>query len=147
MHKEYAILPIDRQWLDQRVDELEKIIQELGPDFYDVFNQSSETWHDNAPFDALRDKQSVLFAELTNLKRVRHANTIAIPTPKTGTVGIGSTVTLDDRKILIAGHWTPHAGKRRDGVMIVSAESPIAKALLGKRVGHLSQYGTIAGIE
>jgi hypothetical protein len=52
------ILEADKQWLNTRIEELEATIQALGPDFYDVFNQSSETWHDNAPFDALRDKQS-----------------------------------------------------------------------------------------
>lgn len=56
--KELIILDEDKKAARQRIAELEAEILSLGPEFYEVFNQSSETWHDNAPFDALRDRQS-----------------------------------------------------------------------------------------
>ena len=141
--EEYRILKDDRILLDARIDELESEIQGLGPDFYEVFNQSSETWHDNAPFEALRDKQSVLFAEYTSLKEIRRNSTVI--TPKRGTrVAIGSTVTLDDnRKIFVAGDWTPHAGQTIDGMTFVSARSPLALAVIGKQGGSTTPFGTI----
>lgn len=63
MQKELIILDEDKEWMRRRIAELEKQIRDLGTEFYDALNQSSETWHDNAPFDALRDRQSVLAAE------------------------------------------------------------------------------------
>ena len=65
MTKELVLLDEDREYARRRIAELQKEIQELGPEFYEVFNQSSETWHDNAPFDALRDRQSLLDAAAT----------------------------------------------------------------------------------
>lgn len=146
MSKEHHILAEDKQWLEARIRELEQTIQDLGPDFYDVFNQSSETWHDNAPFEALRDKQSVLFSELSALKRVRAHAVLGLPKKKPGVVNIGSVVIIKGKKIFVAGSWTPRAGTKKDEATIVSAESPLAQAILGKKPGHETAYGTIETI-
>ena len=60
MSHDIYLLPIDRAYAEARITVLEKEIQDLGPDFNDAFTQSSETWHDNSPFEAVRDKQSML---------------------------------------------------------------------------------------
>ena len=137
MNDDLILLEDDRQYAKRRIAELEKQIQDLGPEFYEVFNQSSETWHDNAPFDALRDRQSVLDAELQSLKRMLRSSLPSVPRQKKGIVGIGSTVFLsDERTYLIAGDWTPYAGaKTKDGAFIVSKNTPAAAALLGKKEG------------
>lgn len=138
MKEELLILDEDRRYAMRRVAELEREIQELGPEFYEVFNQSSETWHDNAPFDALRDRQSVLDAELQSIRQVLRSSLPSLPRQKAGVIGIGSKVLLEGktglRSYLIAGDWTPHAGaKREDGALVVSRKTPVAKALLGKK--------------
>ena len=143
MKKEYFILEDDKVWLNARIDELEKAIQDLGPDFYDVFNQSSETWHDNAPFDALRDKQSVLFAEYSKLKSIRSHIALQFPRAKKDTVNYGSTITIKGKEFYIAGDWTPHAGTTLNNRTIVSAQSPLAQAILGKKAGDTTPFGTI----
>lgn len=140
------ILDTDKLWLNNRINELEKQIQDLGPDFYDVFNQSSETWHDNAPFDALRDKQSVLFAEFSKLKVVRRDASIAMPKSKKGFVNYGSRVIIDGKIYSIAGDWTPHAGTRLKDAIIVSAQSPLGKSALGKKAGDTTPFGIIEKI-
>lgn len=144
--KVYYILNEDKQWLEQRIAQLEKEIQDLGPDFFDVFNQSSETWHDNAPFDALRDKQSVLFAEYTQLRTIRRSSALSLPKPKKHTVNLGSVIQVKDRRYKIAGTWTPHAGQPVSGVMVISAESPLAVACLGKTLGTVTPFGEITDI-
>jgi hypothetical protein len=141
--KEYFILENDKQWLTARINELEQTIQDLGPDFYEVFNQSSETWHDNAPFDALRDKQSVLFAEYSKLKILRRHTALGVPRTKKGFVNYGSTVIIKGKKFYIAGDWTPHAGTVQDNVTIVSAQSPLAQGALGKQIGDITPFGKI----
>lgn len=136
MQKEIIILDDDKAYAKARIEELQKAILDLGPEFYEVFNQSSETWHDNAPFDALRDRQSVLDAELQQLRGVLRNSAIKVPRPKKNTVGIGSRVLLDNGAVyFIAGDWTPHAGQLRNGAIIISCQAPLAAALLGKKVG------------
>ena len=137
MQKELIILDEDRRWAKRRIAELDTEIQGLGPEFYDVFNQSSETWHDNAPFDALRDRQAVLDAERQSLRVVLRNSLPAVPRQRHGEVGIGSTVWLEDgRGYFIAGDWTPRAGCSKDGVVTVSCNAPLAIDLRGKRVSE-----------
>lgn len=45
MKDDVYLLPIDRQFAEARIVQLEQLIQDLGPDFNDAFSQSSETWH------------------------------------------------------------------------------------------------------
>lgn len=137
-HHQRTILPDDRAYAIQRVTELEREIQDLGPEFNDVFTQSSETWHDNAPFDALRDKQSRLAAELQFMREIVREGIAELPKPYNGAIGTGSIVTLSTKKCYrIAGDWTPHAGQEIDGVINISRQAPLALALLGKRSGDV----------
>jgi transcription elongation GreA/GreB family factor len=146
MQKEIVILDDDKAFARARIAELEKEILGLGPEFYEVFNQSSETWHDNAPFDALRDRQSLLDAELQQLRRLLRSSAISAPKVKRGTVGIGSRVLLSTgAQYVIAGNWTPYAGQKRNGELIVSCTTPVALALLGKRIGASVAFGRISG--
>lgn len=123
----------------------------LGPEFRDAFTQTSETWHDNAPFEIVRDRQSVLSAERQHLVGLLRRSAVVIPKQKRGVVGIGSVVTLRNKKgqlqrFKIAGDWTPHAGKIIDGVMIASRVAPIAQALLGEKRGTVTNFGVIEQI-
>ncbi len=140
------ILEADKQWLNTRIEELEATIQALGPDFYDVFNQSSETWHDNAPFDALRDKQSVLFAEYSKLKAIRRDAHLSLPKSKKGRLSYGSHAIINAKEYFIAGDWTPHAGTLQNGSIVVSAQSPLGSSALGCKVGDTTPYGVIEKI-
>lgn len=134
--KELIILDEDKAAARRRIAELEAEILSLGPEFYEVFNQSSETWHDNAPFDALRDRQSLLDAELQKLRQVLRDSLPSVPKPKKGIVGIGATVELDTgKKYFIAGDWTLRAGQLHGEAIVVSAQAPLAVQLLGKKPG------------
>jgi len=157
MTQDLYILDSDKVFARARITELETEIQALGPEFYEVFNQSSETWHDNAPFDALRDRQSVLAAELDKLRTVLRNAAISLPKQKKGTVGIGSTVTTTNlttdkqTTYFIAGDWTPHVGNTNNGTVTISRRSPIGSVLIGKKAGdtvtfkHPIRIDTIVG--
>lgn len=150
MATELIILDEDREWAVARIAELDQAIQALGPEFYDVFNQSSETWHDNAPFDALRDRQSLLDAERQQLRRVLRESLPSVPRQPRGKIGIGAVVDMTNKKGVrryrIAGDWTPHAGQNRDGVVVISTQSPLAQQLLGRRVGDATDFGMIVAV-
>jgi transcription elongation GreA/GreB family factor len=141
--KELIILDEDKAAARQRIAELEAEILSLGPEFYEVFNQSSETWHDNAPFDALRDRQSLLDAELQKLRQVLRESLPGVPRIKKGIVGIGRRVELDNGKMyFIAGDWTLRTGQLHEGAVIVSAKAPLALELQGKKVSdHINLGG------
>ncbi len=140
MSAEMIILNEDREWARRRIAKLDADIQALGPEFYEVFNQSSETWHDNAPFDALRDRQSVLDAERQYLRQILRASLPAVPRQWPNRVGVGSLVELQDGQgktghYFIAGDWTAFTGQQREGAVIMSCNAPLAKELIGKKVG------------
>ena len=142
MHEPY-LLPDDRVAAETRIAELEQLIQDLGEDFRDAFTQSSETWHDNSPFEAVRDTQSMYAAELHQLRTLIRSSTLVAPKKKRGTVGVGSLVALQNgTQYRIAGDWTQHAGRHHDGTYWVSRHTPVAQALLGKRLGDNVSFGT-----
>lgn len=142
MQKDLIILDEDKAWARRRITELDAEIQALGPEFYDVFNQSSETWHDNAPFDALRDRQSVLDAERQQLNTILRNSVPSVPKQPKGRIGIGTQVSLDTgESYFIAGDWTPHAGQKRGDAIVVSRTAPLAQQLLGKRAGDKAIMG------
>lgn len=137
MPHEVYLLPEDREYAEKRILELEQMIQDLGVDFNDAFTQSSETWHDNSPFEAVRDKQSMYAAELHQLRTMIRNSTLAPPRRKRGVVNIGDTVTLNNgAHYRMAGDWTHKAGQHRDGVIWVSAGAPLAQQLRGKKINE-----------
>lgn len=137
------ILDIDKKMALERIAELESAIQKLGPEFHDVFNQSSETWHDNAPFEAVRDRQSVMAAELQNLKATLRNSSAPTSHQNKEQIGIGATVIVTElgtkqrSSYYIAGDWTYRTGQKYgDGeALIVSSQAPLAKNMLGLGVG------------
>lgn len=145
MVNEPYLLHEDRIAAEARIRELEILIQDLGEDFRDAFTQSSETWHDNSPFEAVRDKQSMYAAELDQLRTLIRTSTFVQPRKKRGTVGVGDTVGLDTGKLYkIAGDWTTHPGKHADGVWWVSRRAPLAQAMIGKRIGDKVIAGRVS---
>lgn len=136
----FYVLNDDKQRARARIAELERLIEELGPAFHEAFTQTSETWHDNAPYEAVRDHQAVLAAEMHHLNVVLRKAAISVPKAKKGRVGIGSKVQLVDgagaqRRFLMAGDWTIAPGEARDGYTIVTKNAPLGKALFESRVG------------
>lgn len=136
----FYVLDSDKQWAKKRIAELEKAILDLGPEFNVALNQSTETWHDNAPFDALRDEQALMVSEMQGLKEMLFKAAISVPKPPKGKVGFGSHVTVKSGthtyKYKLAGHWSPHVSEKLpDGEVIISCESPIGAALLGAKLG------------
>lgn len=146
MYEPY-LLPDDRVAAQLRISELEQQIQDLGDDFKDAFEQSSETWHDNSPFEAVRDKQSMYAAELQYLRTLIRSSTLIAPKKKRGTIGIGDSIELDNgSRYTIAGDWTHRAGKQSDGSWWVSRKAPIAQAILGKKIGDSVEFGRTSAV-
>lgn len=138
--EKFYILEEDKQLAQQRIAELERQILELGPEFHVALTQSTETWHDNAPFDALREKQAVLAAEMQNLKMILQKASTAIPKTPKGIVGIGSKIVVELKgkiqRYVLTGHWSYRLGHEIDKALVISCQSPLGQAILGKRPGE-----------
>jgi len=140
MNKDLLILEDDKNLARRRITELDDEIMSLGPEFYNAFNETSETYHDNAPFEFVRDKQTSLSTELQNLKHILKNSLPSIPKQKKGIVGIGSVVTVLDiptgqqSSYFIAGDWTFRAGHQINGSIVMSRNSPLALLMLNKKV-------------
>jgi transcription elongation GreA/GreB family factor len=137
----YYILDEDKTLARQRIEQIEREILQMGPAFHEALNQTSETWHDNAPFDALREKQAVLAAEMQTLKEALGKSSPSLPSPQSSRVNIGSRVKLQrhsdqsQHSYLLAGHWSYRLGETVDSAMIISRQSPLGSSLLGKQIG------------
>lgn len=142
MKQELLVLEADKIAVRKRIAELDDEIMALGPEFYEAFNQTSETWHDNAPFEVVRDHQTLLAAERYRLKQVLNNCLPSIPPQKKGIIGIGTKVKVRNLKTnkltiyFIAGDWTLNAGQKVDDMLVVSRKSPIALTLVGKKSGE-----------
>jgi len=146
----YRLLPDDRRWIEERITQLGGEIKDLGPEFKEVLDQSSETWHDNAPFDAVRDKQSLLYAEYSHLKYIL-LNCENIKVAPGNSIRPGCYVSLLQkdtvRRYYISGDWSRMTGGRDEtGASVTTCRSPLAQNLLGKSKGRVTEFGTIQSV-
>lgn len=130
----YYFLPQDIEPLNNQIAELVKKLHEIGREMGDAVGQSSETWHDNFGHEEATRQYGMWSRRLRELVEVRdNAQTIE-PLARPQTVVIGSRVSFVDeqgvKKTLQIGSFTVPEGKRD-----VSYISPIARALMGARVG------------
>ena len=102
---------------------------------------------ENAEYDAARDEQAKLEAEIEMLEEtLRVAKIVDLGAVKGDTVVVGSKVKLldiefeDEEEYSIVGSLesNPNAG-------LISNESPIGKAIIGKKVGDIVEITTPAG--
>jgi transcription elongation GreA/GreB family factor len=140
--KDLLILESDRKYALRRIATLQQEIDALGPEFNAAFTQTSETWHDNAPFEIVRDRQAMLYAEHQGLKGILQSSLPSVPTQPKDAVGVGAFVEAIDAKgttqrYFVAGDWTPFAGKQLPGraAIVVSRGTPVAQLFLGLKEG------------
>lgn len=141
------ILAEDLRLLDMRVKQLRQELFDMGEEFGIAVSQSSETWHDNAPFDFARDKQSLLHQELLKLLVIRKESLRYKPSRKPTKVGIGSKVILHSTrhiKIMIGGNWV--ARGYVDGYKLITCEAPVAMQLIGKSIGETVEMPTTTAV-
>ncbi len=153
MKKDLLILESDKDYARKRITELDDEIIALGPEFNRAFTQTSESWHDNAPFEFVRDKQTLLATEMHNLQQILHDSLHSIPRQKNGIVGISSKVQILNLKTnklssyFIAGDWTSKAGHKVGGCIIMSRKSPLALTLNGKKVNDEIYFKVLYAIK
>jgi transcription elongation factor GreA len=99
---------------------------------------------ENGAYKAARFELNSLDSRLRHLERVI-ANAKVVENTHTGVVGVGSIVTVSDGKTsttytIVGGYETNLLEKK------ISINSPIGKALLGKKVGETADVTVPAGV-
>lgn len=125
------ILLEDYELLKKRLEEISKELKSLASEFKEALGQSTETWHDNAPWDDAKLKERALLAEQDQLNKVlREAKVVKLGEEEC----IGKRYKLrydgQDRLIYLAGDFTMRLGQKIDGHIIVATKSPIAQKIL-----------------
>jgi transcription elongation GreA/GreB family factor len=111
----------------------------LAGHIQDAMEQSSETWHDNAPADALFGEMKLLDRKEATMRRAEiHLVVVEYPDPEFRLVTMGSRVgcVIAGSEFLmdIVGNL-PITLKPEDDIEAGSVIAPIPKALLGAKVG------------
>ena len=149
MKTDLLILESDKIAAIKRIDEIEAEILSLGPEFREAFTQTSETWHDNAPFEIVRDYQTLLATERHTLKQVLNSSMPSVPKQPKNKVSIGKIVEVENlknqktTKYFIAGDWTSRLGEKINGAIVVSRRAPIATVMLDKKINDTFIFNNI----
>lgn len=100
---------------------------------------------ENAEYHAAKEEQERVDNRIAEVEHIL-ANAELISKPKKGSIGIGSSVTLNNGKKDVTYHIVDSV--EADPLEAkISDESPIGKALLGKRVGDSVEIELPAGLQ
>lgn len=130
-------LPYEIRRAKEQVESIQSLQNNVSKHISEAMEQSSETWHDNAPADALFAEMFLLDTKESGLVQAqKHLVEVSYPAPDIKYVAIGSRVLIlehgDESYIDITGNLplsndvTDH-----DGVERGSVAAPMPQALLG----------------
>lgn len=141
-------VPVTREGLERLKDELEELRAVRRPAIVAAIAdaRSHGDLRENAAYDAARHDQAMNEKRIADLEDLLRNAVILddVPAGRTGEVTIGSTVVVeiegDEERYTIVG-----AIEAKPALGLISNESPVGKALLGKRVGQEAHVTTPRG--
>jgi transcription elongation factor GreA len=141
-------VPVTREGLERLKAELDELKNVKMPQITEAVAEarSHGDLRENAAYDAARHDQMMAKRRIDELEDlVRHAEIIDENATATGVVALGSKVTVDfdgDEEVYTivgAVEANPRQGK-------VSNESPLGKALLGRKAGQTTSFSAPGGM-
>ncbi|MEK7159942.1 MAG: transcription elongation factor GreA [Patescibacteria group bacterium] len=138
---------LTKEGLDELKKEHEGLIKVKRPDILERVSQarSMGDLSENAEYVAAREELSFIDGRIDELEELIKQAVLIQETHSKGQVKLGSTVTVTIKGkkevFTVVGEWEadPHEKK-------ISHESPLGKALLGKKVGEKVEVEAPAGI-
>lgn len=140
MTSEKKEIYLTQEGLDEVIDELEVLKKEKRPEVIKAIKEARSLGDlsENADYHAAREEQGILEARIKELEYMAE-NAIIIEEAVSDKVQIGTTITIkyvkdddtDVYKIVGSIEADPFENK-------ISNESPIAKAIMGKKVGDIA---------
>lgn len=141
----YSFLQSDLTALILKREALAQEIARCGQEIGDANQQSSETWHDNAPMDVAQRQFEQLHVRYRDINNVIRKAVVVKPDKDAKKVCVGSEVVFADQdgveRSVKIGSYTP--SEDSDAISYVA---PIAKVLMGAEVDDIVE-GTVVGRE
>jgi transcription elongation factor GreA len=147
-HVEAKQVPVTREGLERLKQELAELREVRRPAIVAAIAdaRSHGDLRENAAYDAARHDQAMIEKRIADLE-VLLRNAVILdesPTGRGGEVRIGSTVVVEiadeEERYTIVG-----AIEAKPAMGLISNESPVGKALLGKKVGQVATVATPRG--
>lgn len=142
-YTEDALRSLDRAIEDAEIRHREALLL-MGED------TGHETWHDNPAFDQAKQDVDAAASNLRKLKKLRSEAVVVESETDPGTVGVGSTITIQFRheatpeKVHLSGYFVAERDSD-DEVFSLATTSPLGAALLGHSVGDEVSYNSPSG--
>ena len=140
-------VPVTREGLERLSAELNELRDVKMPQITEAVAEarSHGDLRENAAYDAARHDQMMMKRRIDELENLlRNAEIIDESVSETGVIRLGSTVVVDfdgdEETYSIVG-----AIEARPAAGLISNESPIGKALIGKRAGQKASFETPGG--
>lgn len=148
--QQFPLLPFEIQSLQIRWEEFAEKQKELGAIMREAMSESSETWHDNAPADAvMNDSKTLTTRALAVARLLGHSHELEYP-KGSQPVTLGSIVGIQFRgdpeveNYLLTGavREIPEqiAGNLPSETEAVTLSSPMGEALFGSSIGEDVSY-------
>lgn len=145
------LLPFEEHFLRQRLGKLSVKQQELGKLLGEAMNQSSETWHDNAPADAINHESEQLVKEARQIgEALLNSVGVSYPDAEQEGVTIGSIAGVryagdeEPTPVLLTGYvrQLPESidSDLPADLEVCTVRSPLGQALLGLTSGEATSY-------
>jgi len=139
----YYFLKEDLDELNRRITDLRTRADSVKKEKGEFTKQSSETYHDNAPFEEAERQYKMLSNQLDELLRLKEQAQEVKRKPSKGKSAIGLKVTVQDLAngdltTFIIGSYMVFVNEDKT----ISYASPLAKLVLGLKVGEIRK-GTI----
>jgi transcription elongation GreA/GreB family factor len=142
----YTLLARDRSALLRSYEELVRERSNISREIQETLNQGSETWHDNAPFEALVEQEKKNNQLLDSYASILASSVIAPHREPINGAGIGHKVTLDTHKgpeaFTFVGDW--HLSDHYE-TRTITPKSAIGQSIQGKIVGQTCSIQLPAG--
>ena len=125
------ILKEDYELVVKRIRELEMNLRDLANVFRQTLTESSETWHDNSPWENAKAEEAVYLSELENLTNVLKTHKVVVDT-NDSLIGKNYKINFNgnDVKVFLAGDFSMRSGQRINDHIIVTKDSPIGKRII-----------------
>jgi transcription elongation GreA/GreB family factor len=137
---EPLVLDVELLLVERRLRQLEADQRGIVEEKMEAAEQSGDNWHDGA-FRATDDAAKVISDQARVLFNARSALAVGLPADDEDRVTFGSTVTVDQDgavfTIQIVGVPTLHPDTDSEAC---SVESPLARAVIGRRVGEKCSF-------
>ena len=154
MTEELRIFPKSKYLLNRRLQELNDALEKNRLALEEITQQQDGDVMDDTSFRQARDQRELLETEVIKISRLMGSLIYELPNNLSmDTVIIGSRVSLkityldgvkDEVNLTIVGsneaRYLPSCIGKDENDVVISSESPIAEAILGKSVGAKSKF-------